>query len=288
MGRRYFIQGFAAALGLALLAVASLGQGAFAQTPPPAPPPPAQNPQTGVYTTPGQPGRQLLVDWSNATGNLFAVVQTYDRSGRATWYFATLLPRFTATGARAGIYDGVLYSGVPAANGVGVAPVGPMSLLLGPAVAANGGFATTLTINWPAFLGVASTPFARQAFSGASVLPPSLGIGAPRPGFWVSPSQPGRGYFIEMQGDLLYVAAFGYRDDGSPLWLTKTAPFQLSSTFNYELNEYAGGPSFWQTGSGALSYAAVGRVFLGFSSPLSAQLSLNEGTLAPVAPYVNF
>ncbi len=49
-----------------------------------------------------------------------------------------------------------------------------------------------------------------------------------QPGYWWNPSEPGRGYFVEQQGNSLYFAAFMYANSGRATWYQATGT--LAST----------------------------------------------------------
>ena len=47
----------------------------------------------------------------------------------------------------------------------------------------------------------------------------------PEDGWWWNPEQPGRGYLMERQDDILFIASFHYSASGDPEWLTITGKY---------------------------------------------------------------
>lgn len=59
----------------------------------------------------------------------------------------------------------------------------------------------------------------------------------PESGWWWNPDEPGRGYNIEIQDDVLTIAAYGYDADGFPVWFTAAAQMigneRVEAEFDY-------------------------------------------------------
>src|SRR5262249_53017901 len=54
--------------------------------------------------------------------------------------------------------------------------------------------------------------------------PCSDAVAAPETGWWWNPAESGRGYFVESQGGITYMAVYLYADDGRARWLVAGGP----------------------------------------------------------------
>lgn len=105
---------------------------------------------------------------------------------------------------------------------------------------------------------------------------------APETGWWWNPAENGRGYFLEAQGNTLFLASYMYDTVGNAVWYIASgtaAEFKLGTAWV----EYANGQTF----TGAYQAAqvknnAVGSVKLVFSSTQKAVLTLPDGRLVPL------
>jgi hypothetical protein len=97
-------------------------------------------------------------------------------------------------------------------------------------------------------------------------------------GWWWNSAQGGRGFFFEKQGNLLFIAAYLYADDGQERWLAALCVLDSATSCSGPLNEYFGG----QTLGGAYKspmVTTVGQVRLTFTSRTTATLEWPGGTL---------
>ena len=62
----------------------------------------------------------------------------------------------------------------------------------------------------------------------------------PEDGWWWNPEAPGRGYFIERQQGVMFVAAFIYSESGVPEWLTAEGTFIPAEGFTGLIGSYTG------------------------------------------------
>ncbi|MGQ3026962.1 MAG: hypothetical protein ACT7A5_09770 [Ferrovibrionaceae bacterium] len=102
---------------------------------------------------------------------------------------------------------------------------------------AAAGTATSATITIPANSGSAPT----CGVVVRSVAPPT-----PQTGWWWAPGEGGSGYALAVNGnDSMFIAFFGYRDNGQPLWRVATAPRVTTApsarAYRGTLQEMAGG-----------------------------------------------
>jgi hypothetical protein len=66
----------------------------------------------------------------------------------------------------------------------------------------------------------------------------------PESGWYWNPAQSGRGFNIEIQDNLLFVAAFGYDLQGQPTWWVAGGPMQSDRSFSARASRVSGGPCF--------------------------------------------
>lgn len=78
---------------------------------------------------------------------------------------------------------------------------------------------------------------------------------------------PGRGFTIEVENEVLVLAYYGYRLNGSSTFYLATGPI-LNNTFTAELNEYSGGASLGAAYRSATSAGSAGTVSIQFSDGL--------------------
>jgi hypothetical protein len=73
-------------------------------------------------------------------------------------------------------------------------------------------------------------------------LPGSLWAFYPVDGWWWNPQESGRGFNIEMQDDEMFIAAFHYTPDGSPLWWVANGRYNANTgRMTGQFVEFAGG-----------------------------------------------
>jgi len=97
-------------------------------------------------------------------------------------------------------------------------------------------------------------------------------------GWWWNAAQSGRGFFVEKQGNLLFIAAYLYADDGKARWLAALCTLDSATSCSGTLNEYFSG----QTLGGAYKtpmVTQVGQIRLTFTSRTRATLEWPGGTL---------
>ena len=70
-------------------------------------------------------------------------------------------------------------------------------------------------------------------------------IAAPQAGWWWNPAESGRGFFIESQNGILYMAAYLYADDGRARWLVAGGPNADPYHYTGRLLEYGGGQTLF-------------------------------------------
>jgi hypothetical protein len=103
----------------------------------------------------------------------------------------------------------------------------------------------------------------------------------PESGWWWSPSAPGGGYSLERQGDRLLLAAYLYREDGSPLWYLGRGTLN-GGPVEIGFEEFRNGQTLSGPWRGAQSQGTAGRARLTFTQTRAATLEWTgrEGRLA--------
>ena len=66
-------------------------------------------------------------------------------------------------------------------------------------------------------------------------------VADPQVGWWWNPAESGRGFFIESQGGIMYMAAYLYADDGRARWLVAGGPNADPNHYSGRLLEYGNG-----------------------------------------------
>jgi hypothetical protein len=111
-------------------------------------------------------------------------------------------------------------------------------------------------------------------------------VGTPQAGWWYAPSEGGRGYAIEVQGDVMYLAAYMYDSQGNPVWYLSTGPMTSTLLYQGQLQQYGGGQTLTGTYQApSVVNATVGTVTLQFSSPTTATLTLPDGEQVQITRY---
>jgi hypothetical protein len=100
--------------------------------------------------------------------------------------------------------------------------------------------------------------FVTQAALGQSVPPES--------GWWWNPAEDGRGFFIEVQGGTLFMAAYFYAEDGRATWVVSAGPMTGDTSYTGRLLEVRGGQTLFGAYRAPTSQSDVGQVRIDFAS----------------------
>jgi hypothetical protein len=108
-----------------------------------------------------------------------------------------------------------------------------------------------------------------------------LGLAVPaqplQSGWWWSPAESGRGYFIEVANGRVFMAVLGYADDGAPLWRVAAGPMESATRFRGPLLTYSGGTAIASPFRAPQSVDSAGEIILDFSDTANAQLTTPWG-----------
>ncbi len=229
-------------------------------------------PASGWWWNPNESGRGFSLEVRN--GRAFFAGFVYDDAGAADWLvadgglvngaFAGTLQRFKAGQTLNGAYQapGAGTSGGPIALTFDTASSGVLSW--------NGG----------------TMPIVRYGFAAPAATAPAAG--SPEAGWWWTPNQGGAGYFLEVQGSQLFLAAYMYRDSGGPVWYTSAGAMASTTLYEGDLTEFAGGQPITGTYRPPTGSTAMGRVALQFTSTTTATLTLPNGTRLPISRFSQF
>jgi serine protease len=227
-------------------------------------------PTTGFWWSPAEPGIGFTIEEQGS--RLFMASYLFDTSGRATWY-----------GSGPAVASGAAYLGTLATYAGGTTLYGTFqpASVSGPAgdIVLTFSSPTQGTLSWPG--GTLAVQHLDFSAANAGALP---GTTTPESGWWWSSEEPGRGYAIEVQGDMLFVAGYMYDGLGKPIWYASgPAPMTNTSTYQGTWQEYAGGPSL---NSGPLparvSDGDAGAITIQFDSAASGTLTLPAGRQVPI------
>jgi len=111
----------------------------------------------------------------------------------------------------------------------------------------------------------------------------------PQTGWWWNPSEPTRGYSIEVQGNRFFYAVFQYDVSGRSTWNVASGAASLDGSYlTGDLLNVVGGVTLGGAYKPFTSYTTVGTVTLQFSDPQHGVMTWPGGTTSierqPVAP----
>jgi len=177
---------------------------------------PQTTPASGWWYNPAAPGTYYVVQAENGVVQLG--ILSYSAKGDPQWSLVRCVRR--PSGEYVGTEE--QYMGGRALDQAATPPAG---IVDGPAVTLVFNSAATATLQ----VGTQNIPIQRYQFSSQWASPM---LNAPRTGWWDQPTQSGRGYFLEVQGNTLFVGALIYNSAGQATWYTATGPVSAGGTFS--------------------------------------------------------
>lgn len=224
-------------------------------------------PQNGWWWNATESGRGFAIE---RQGNkIFMGGFMYETSGAATWYVATLtlqsngsyageftryvggqtlLGPFRAVTSTTKVADVVLHFSEATAGTLRVTPVG----------------GSTSTINLQRFPISAPTSFATSNAAFQS-------------GWWWNANEPGRGYFIEIQGNQAFFVAFTYEVSGQPTWYVGSAGLTNNIFLLGQLQQYVNGQSLQGAFRSPVAIPGPGSLAFAFANDVVGSLVLPGG-----------
>ena len=107
----------------------------------------------------------------------------------------------------------------------------------------------------------------------------TLAFADPQVGWWWNPAESGRGFFIESQGGIFYMAAYVYADDGRARWLVAGGPNADPSHFSGRLLEYADGQGLFGPYVAPSTPVDIGAIAVDFSDDMHGTITWPGGVV---------
>ncbi|MGE0498376.1 MAG: toxin-antitoxin system YwqK family antitoxin [Ramlibacter sp.] len=223
-------------------------------------------PESGWWWNPAEGGRGYAIEKQG--DKIFFAAFLYDAQGAPLWYVAT--GRIVA-----GVFNADLQHYVNGQTLTG-AYKSPTTLPSPGKVAIEFTSGSTAVMSWPGGL----VPLQRfDIIPGGSKLAAS---GTLQRGWWWNPTEGGRGFAMEIQGDAFFMAGFMYDGEGKPRWYLAQGSLSGPTTFSGKLVQYGGGQQL--TGAYAsprITNDNVAPLTINFASANSVQMQ-PQGA-APIA-----
>jgi hypothetical protein len=121
---------------------------------------------------------------------------------------------------------------------------------------------------------VYKTPLTITATSTAPVSTTAI----PETGWWWNPAESGRGFFIERQGNNLFISSFLYAPDGRATWVLSTGQI-VGSTYSGPLTTYGNGQTLTGAYQPNQQTATVGTMTIQFADAEHGTLTWAGGTI---------
>jgi hypothetical protein len=229
-------------------------------------------PQTGLWWNPAEGGRGYTIEQNAASGNVFFAAYLYDANGQSIWYAAgpAQMSGTTFSAPLARYSGGQTLTGPYQQSAPGASP-GNVSITFADAM--DG------ILTWPG----GTIPITRYAIipGGVNATPTAT---QPQAGYWWNPAEGGRGYTIEVQNNIAYVAAFMYDANGNPVWYASgPAALTQGNTYQGSWVSYSGGQTLTGSYHAPNSQTAnAGNLTMQFVSPTSGTLTLPDGRQIPI------
>jgi len=229
------------------------------------------NPQNGYWYNPTEGGRGYFIEIQDSA--MFFAAFMYDANGHATWFASE--GSMTSTTQ----YNGSL---ITYANGQTLTGIYKSPVVSNPQagnIAISFSNDTTATLTLP---NGTQVPIQRFAFGPGGVAAQTVNTNL-QTGFYWNPSAGGSGYTIEMQGYEIYMAAFMYDADGSPVWYLATNRIKGPNLDLGVWTQYANGQTLTGTYMVPIvSNTDVGSMTLQFPTSITATLTLPNFTQIPL------
>ena len=121
-----------------------------------------------------------------------------------------------------------------------------------------------------------------RAFSVAGVVAVQAGLAhaAPEAGWWWNPNESGRGFFVESQNGIIYLAGYLYESDGRATWLVAGGPNADPYTYSGRLLAYGKGQTLFGDYQPPAAPTDAGAVALSFTDDTHGTLTWPGGTIA--------
>ena len=218
-------------------------------------------PQTGWWWNPSEPGRGFAIERRGT--NLYVGTFLYDGTGRGVWYSAGGPMSGSSFSANLEQYGGEQSEWGPTTGVTHVGAVGPVTLT----------FSTsrTATLTWPG----RSMSIERFEFVPGGAISGPVGW-APETGWYWNPEESGRGWFVETQGNAIFVAIYTY-SLGRPVWFAGTLQPTSGTVFQGAISEYCCGQTLSGPYQAPVTTFSPGVVVMQFASATEVVVTLPSG-----------
>lgn len=235
--------------------------------------PAAITPQTGWWYNPNESGRGFSIEVSG--NNLFMAGYLYaPNTGQATWFSSGGSMSSSST------YQGAMqtYGNGQTLTGSYVAPIPTANI---GTITLNFSDATHGVLTWPG----GSIPIERFNIVANGVNTPHASF-QPETGWWYNPSESGRGFALEIQNGVMFLAGYMYDGTGNPIWFASGNQMRSLSWYQGNWVQYANG----QTLMGAyhapvVANSNVGSLQIQFQTTTSGTLTLPDGRVIPISRF---
>jgi len=230
-------------------------------------------PQAGYWWNPAEGGRGFTIEQNPASGNVFFATYLYAANGNALWYAAGPAPMTGAT------FNAPLlaYSGGQTLTGA----YQPATQSASPGnVSISFSDTTHGSLTWPG----GTIPIERYEFTPDGLTSPPTAA-QPQTGYWWNPAEGGRGYTIEVQSNIAFVAAYMYDNAGNPVWYASGPATLVGNAYQGSWTLYAGGQTLTGLYQSPAGTTTAGSLTVQFASATSGTLTLPDGRQIPIQRY---
>lgn len=220
-------------------------------------------PETGWWWASTESGRGFSLEVNG--NNIFMSSYLYSTNGKPIWYISL--------GARSsnGVYQGTL---LQYGSGQTLSGAYQAATQLGSVGSVTLSFDTTTSgrLTWAG--GTVSIQRYNIITDGVTSGPAA---GMPQKGWWWNSAEGGRGYFMEVQGSTMFLAAYMYDSAGQAVWYISQGTMTSTSLFTGTLTQFNGGQTLGGPYIAPTSSSNVGTVTVQFSSQTAATMTLPNG-----------
>jgi Divergent InlB B-repeat domain/Trypsin-like peptidase domain len=241
-------------------------------------------PNSGWYWNASEGGRGWAIE--RAGDRIFVAGFMYETNGAAVWYVSTLNRQTD------GSYTGVMsrYDGGQSLFGSWRAPASnafaSLRLRFSTANTARLEVLSLAQGGAPVFV-IETNDLTRFPISTptAFAAPQSLG----QTGWWWNEAEPGRGYFVEVQGTQAFVAYFGYTTGGPPVWFASrmnSVGTSFDTLASASMDEFANGQVLGGNYRTPVVSGSAGQWSVRFTSASTGIVTLPNGAQIPIKRFL--
>ena len=216
----------------------------------------------GIYWNPAEPGSGFFFERQGAMGAITFFV--YEEDGRATWY--TAAGTFTDAGGDRNQFSGTLLKFTGGLSMTDTSLRQPTGAAVSPVTVVFQGDQARVQLPGRSYTAE------RVHKEGQRLVATSK---QPETGIYWNPKQPGRGFIIEVNGNVATVGAFLYADDGQPTWLLATIQLPPGTAVESagDLLQFAGGQTLTGSYKPANLAKVLGQLGLDFGAACTGRLT---------------